>query len=524
MQTASYEETIRTLLFTDRGSYGNLNYNPVFRASGIFFAVADAARTTVISFLNYWRLKNDNPSVGALLTVRSEAGQPVARSFFQVEADVYSLDLKTILQQQGGVTLPFTGTMEIEFFSDKDMKFAFPAVLVYHLTRSGASFVHTNQRSFNNSEDRRRALPFNRWQTGFDVHVRNNASPFVYLINGPEAAPGAVADIQLFNASGSVQKHNLDIGDLGAYAAKRIDLAVLPGALEFLGSGVGFAKLDVPLTDIYCRFACGIEHADGFVGITHSYFDCEAHRDYYDANSFGPDTYPCFVPVNLIDGLDVDLVFYPILSPAPLNFALQCFGPDGRQAAWIELPERLLPGDNRQVRLDIRKILAHAGRPGHAGQYCIQIGSSDGRIPARVTFGLNYRMGEQPGSNVSSSALLASSHGAKGRAWLWCGSLCAPGARNIAAISHLSKSRSNQDIAEFRMSVYSSGGKVAIKTGSLVNGKGANIEIEPLLAEHGYEPAANEIVWYVIESANPSLIANHVHVSADGRVGADHSF
>ena len=41
-----------------RGDFNNLNYNPTFKASAIFFFICNKYIDTKISFLNYWNIKN----------------------------------------------------------------------------------------------------------------------------------------------------------------------------------------------------------------------------------------------------------------------------------------------------------------------------------------------------------------------------------------------------------------------------------------------------------------------------------
>lgn len=520
----SYEGTIKTLIHTQRGAYSNLDYLPVFRASGLFYALADETRNTIVSFLNYWREKNANSAIGALITLRNSDGTMVARHFFNVTATSYQIDLRELLEGLEGMPRRFEGTIELELHSDKDLKFAFPALMVFYVSSHGVSSVHTNQRVFNNAEDQRRNVPFNRWQTGFDVDCRHGASSFVFVANGPQEVADARGQLRIFNAQGATLDKPIVLGTLPPFAARRLDISRIEGVSEFLNDEVGFAKLDLPIDDVYCRFACGIEQADGFIGITHSYFDCTEHSDYYELSKFSPEIFPCFVPVNLVEGVDVDLIFYPIQSKATLTFALQCFDPQGAQRAWIELDEELDTDGNRQVRLDLRRTLAAAGQPAVEGMYCLHIDAKQGQLPARIAFGLNYRIGEMPGTNISSSVLVASSHGAKSRSWLWGSVPCMPDARNLIMISHMSREKSARSPAEYVLTLHNREGEVARHSGVLANGAGVNLAAEDILATAGYRPQNQEILWYVVQSSNPSLISNQIHISRDGRVGGDHSF
>ena len=137
----SYDKTLKALLYSRRGSYSDLSYMPAFRASGLFFATVDERTTTRVSFVNYWREKNHNSSIGALLTLRDAEGVKLARHFFPVEGYVYQIDVRDLLELAG----PFVGSLEVELFSSEDLKFQFPALTVFYETPEGISFVHTMQ-------------------------------------------------------------------------------------------------------------------------------------------------------------------------------------------------------------------------------------------------------------------------------------------------------------------------------------------------------------------------------------------
>lgn len=75
----SLEQVRNRLIDVSRGSYTDLAYNPVFRASALFYIYISANVTTKVAFLNYWKLKNSNPMIGLLLSVRDNEGSLVKR-------------------------------------------------------------------------------------------------------------------------------------------------------------------------------------------------------------------------------------------------------------------------------------------------------------------------------------------------------------------------------------------------------------------------------------------------------------
>src|SRR4051794_14982531 len=106
-----------------RGAYSDLEYNPVFRSSALFYAVRTETLDTVLSFMNYWKIKNDNPDVSALVTVRDSEGVRRARHHFLVTDVSYRLALSELLP----VDHDFLGSIEIEILSTRDLKYPMPA-------------------------------------------------------------------------------------------------------------------------------------------------------------------------------------------------------------------------------------------------------------------------------------------------------------------------------------------------------------------------------------------------------------
>ena len=324
------------MLHTKRGAYQNLSYLPTFRASGLFFVIANRKVTTHISFMNYWREKNNNHSVGAMATLRDAEGIKVGRHYFPLVETVFQIDARELLDDPG----PFHGSLEIDIYSSEDLKFAFPAISVFYETSDGLSYVHTNQRVFNNLDDQESGNQFNAWQTGFDLRFDLNTKPFIFLINGPKRLGDANVELKIFNSVGEMIEYEVSLGELAGYAARRLELTEIDGLYNFLGQENGYCKVNAPFDDVFCRFACGNEKTDGsWMSVTHSYFDCTNHKDYYKDDEFSADEIPCFAPFHLFENLEVELVIYPIMAKSLVKFSMECFDKKGVSRAIIEMPE-----------------------------------------------------------------------------------------------------------------------------------------------------------------------------------------
>lgn len=517
--SGSYDQVLKALAQTERGSYADLSYMPVFRASAIFYAVVGPDITTRVSFINYWREKNQANDIGVMVTVRDRQGVKLARMHTMLSAMTYQFDVREYI----GAALQFSGSIEVEAFSSQDLKFQFPGISVFYQTARGISYVHTNQRVYNSAEDRARGIELNPWQTGFDVDSAQH-DPFVFLVNGPRAYPGGAVDLVGINARGAELRRRVVLEAMAPYGVHDLRLRTVPGFEEFLGPEPGMCKINLPFEDVHLRLGVGNALRDGsWLSVTHSYFDATAHQDYFDTALLPAGVYPAFIPFNLSDGLDLDLVLYPIYARCHLLLSLQGFDADGNERMRLDLGSYDSPETGLR-RLDIRQLLARHGVAATAGLYVMQIEAPSHQLPARITYGLNYRVGNRLGTNISASAYLAKSWGMGKRSWRWGAVPVLPGGYNLIMIAAFSKNQPERPVREGCLTIHDRGGPVASTGFSLRGNSGISLRAEDLLAESGYLPVEGDILWYVMESAHPTLDVTGVTVSADGYVGGDHSF
>ena len=503
-----------------RGAYAQVEYTPTFRASAIFFVLVDSNINTHVSFMNYWREKNGNPSVSAMLTLRTKEGRKIYRDFFALEDFAYQFSLRDLATLQ----TPFVGSLEVELFSSQDLKYAFPAIEVFHETSTGISFVHSNQRVFNSIEDLDRNSAMNPWQTGFDLYVNDEYGSWLSIINGPRQVKDSKAILKIYNADGDVMDTTIPLGDLAPYAARFILLKEAPSVQPFLKGDVGFCKVNFDTFGVFTRIACGtLSHDASRFTVTHSYYDCSGHSDYYQKSGRKDDEYACFLPFNLLEGLDLDLIFYPIYARSTLLFSIDCFSPDGGVRARIDMVASLDSTGAKMLRLNVRELLSARGISPDNSLYCLHVDSPDGRIPARVPFGLNYRKGEL-GCNINSSMLMNDGHGVRQRLYLWGPLICREAGDSWILLSHLSKIKGAREEAEISLKVFTQSGPIFHERYRTRNGTALNLNARALISQSGYQPRVDEILWYTLESSCPNYVSNQIHVSQSGFVGGDHSF
>ena len=516
--SGSYDEVVKALAQSERGSYGDLSYMPVFRASALFYAYVDEVTTTRVAFLNYWREKNNNPNVGILVTVRDQNGIKRGRRFERLSAMTGQFDVRDFL----GPNEIFRGSIELEAFSSEDLKFQFPGLSVFYQSARGVSYVHTNQRVYNSVEDRDRGSNLNPWQTGFEINTEKY-DPFVFVVNGPKYYPGGFVDLLVINFAGSEMSCQIPFQALPAYGAYDFRLRTVPDIVTFLGRQPGLCKLNIELEDIHLRLGVGNALKDhSWLSITHSYFDATEHQDYFDTPRLLADIYAAFIPFILIDGIDVDLVFYPIYAKSEFTLSFQGFDDAGNEVFYIPVCNYRSP-ENGMLKINVRQLLRQADIADISGLYVLQI-AAENKLPARITYGLNYYLPGNLGTNISASVYIAKSWGLGSRSWRWCPVVAMAGARNIVMVCAFSKNKNERLVSPVTLAIYDRQGIIAKMSFELRGNTGVSVVIEELFEKNSYTPILNDILWCVVESNHACLDVNQICVSADGFIGGDHGF
>ena len=525
----SYEQVLKALSISRRGSYADLSYMPVFRASAIFYAVCGLHTNTCVGFLNYWREKNGVDGIGVLVTLRDAQGIKKLRQHAHLTAATQLLNVRDLLEDAGLASSEFTGSIEVEFFSAEDLKFQFPGVSVFYQTPGGISYVHTNQRVYNHAEDQARGSALNAWQTGFDVLADQGA--FVFLVNGPVAFEGGAARIVAISAHGDSRSAEITLPAIAPYGVYNWHPSSVTGLVEFMGPAPGVCKLDLPLDGIHLRLGAGHlvpsdQPAKQWLTITHSFFDATSTEDYFDTSQLAPDVFPAFIPFVLPAELDLDLVLYPIYSPCSMQLSLVGYSDLGARLFVLDAGTYQTPEDGIR-RLNIRGLLASSDLPCDCSLYVLRFDPIGGhQLPNRITYGLNFHKGERLGTNISASAYIARSWGIGQRSWKWGAVALNDGATNQIMVSAFRNTGEAGEAvpAAGTFSIYDSQGVVASTHFALKDGTACTFTAEALLAQARYSSKVDSILWYVVESPQAWLDVVGVTISAQGNLGGDHSF
>ena len=510
---------------SQRGDYGNLEYNPVFRSSAIFFAMKRKGFDTKLSFLNYWKIKNNNNNVTFLYTIRDAEGKKLYRTFERIDKTTLTISITKILEQLK-LKNDFLGSIECAFHSSEDLKYSFPAIQVFYETDDGVSCVHTNQRIFNNIEDEIANQNLNGLQTGFDVYLDDTNFSFLTFINGPVELKNRKLEIFFYNHNGEEFKYKKFYKKINGYQTIFIDFRNCDGLKEFLGGKSGFCKVLSPTKHSFNRILAGTFSNDlKRSSVTHSYYDCSETSDYIKEEKINEREYKCYLPFNMIEGIDLELVFYPIFSKSNIKISLETFDKSSGEKITIDGILYLKKGFKKPVILPINKYLKNFSISDSI--YCLDIKSDERKIPSRLALGMNYRSNGF-GSNISSSAIPNLGQNIKRRGYFWGPAMYGNQMQSYVSLSHFSCDKDNQETNLILLKLFNENGLIFENEYTLKNPNALNISVNDILQGMNFESknrkGEHEILWFTLDSSNANFICNHIHKSKSNLVTADHSF
>lgn len=385
------------LATTAPSSSGAIPPRPTFRSSAIFPVLQEKGISSRLLFMGYWILKRHIKEISAIVTLRSLAGETLARSNFLIlEAKTYRIELSSLLEQtQHPSDSPFMGSLEIEFFSTQNLFFPFPAVVINYYGPEFSTVVHTAQRVYNDFEDMKKNSQTEVPESGFNFYVKDHLEPFIGLINGSLPAPNSSLRLKFLNESQQQMDCVIDLGNLNPYQTTWVYPARHCDLNNFLAGKPGTAKVQCRMNWIFPRLVVGnIDSHLPALSITHSYYDCStaaSETDYWQPET--PDWHAAslMLPCETAKHHLTNIYFYPIYSPSSFAVDLEIYNSQGQcqgsipNAATIKAPQpaiHLLPLKHYCQQLGLNPDLNYAAR-------VIARPLEASKIPARIKLGLD---------------------------------------------------------------------------------------------------------------------------------------
>ena len=157
--------------------------NKILRSSAIFPFIISKQLDVKILFLSYWLLKRKISDISCKITIRNMRGRRVYSKDQKINyIKSFSVSVKKILRRYD-IKIN-SGSIEIEFFSNLNLVFPYPAVLVNFDSQNCSTFVHSCGRTFNNNQDLKRNTKFLVPESGFDLLPNKEFNSFFSFVNG----------------------------------------------------------------------------------------------------------------------------------------------------------------------------------------------------------------------------------------------------------------------------------------------------------------------------------------------------
>jgi hypothetical protein len=474
----------------------------VTRASSLFPVVIRPQADTILSFSNYWKIKNGVDEVAFSTKVFDQQGRLCAVQNGMIRDDHNELSIRRMLGCER-----FDGMVEIEFHSVTNLFYPFPALIAFYVSDGGFSAVHSSGRVRNPHEPR---VAARSTETNWTCRMEPGVVPFFHLFNGPRAQHAPEVTVSIHDKRGSViARRQLRPALENAYASSLVRLSDVfePASLP----GDFFVSVDVPDGDCFPRMVCGNLHtAADFLECTHSFYWSSLTNDTLGTRADEPPLLS-FIPAPKPPELDLEMVMFPTNAAGHVEASIRKAGDDhllretGETFSFVtggdgaEMLRYRLADDVRLLSFDIRK----------------------GPIPARLNASYRYSV---RGANMSFATDIAT--GAHG--WVypekhshWGQGLYGDGVETVVMFRNIPHRPKDRPAAHLDLRVFTADGEAARKVEVPKDGVAfANLgELVP----GGAAPDLRTLSWFA-RSDDLDVEAFWVSYSRDGRICGEHAF
>ncbi len=504
---------------------------PVMRSSAIFPVVQNSDFKTQIMFMGYWLIKRDIPEISSLVTLRDKTGNILKRKFLSIsEPKSYSLKLDSMLKDNPDKN-NFLGSIEVEFFSTRDMVYPFPAVVLNYYNDEFNTCVHTTGRIYNDIEDSIENEKFSVPETGFDIHSDENLSSFLSFVNGPKINENGTFDYTITNHESKKLSGTFSIGKINPFETVFLNFSeYVPKLNEFLEKKSGSISLKHNFTGFYPRFLAGtIQTSFPSVSFTHSYYDCtscDSSSDYWDRISDDYHDSSLYIPLFTKNNKFTDLIIYPNLSPSILTLQINLHDSNGNILESIPNYLKIDSSKSKLTKINFNQLLTEKKlNSKKVSSVHIITNSENKKIPTRMKFGLNIGIKNQK-SDIPCNICFNSKLGNpiienKPGSFHWCPIFNSTEA--VLTIGNFSPKKNYSKPAQITLSFYHENDSKSIQK---------IIKILPN-AEYRFKLEENSDVksflhnsngWVTVKSDNPFVQGYYFNFHPSGSVAGDHWF
>lgn len=500
----------------------------ILRSSAIFPFIINKKLDVKILFLSYWLLKRKISDITCKITIRNLIGKEVYSKNQKINfIKSFTFSVRRILKKNR-LNIK-SGSVEIEFFSNLNLVFPYPAVLVNFESQNCSTFVHSCGRIFNNNEDQKKNSKFLVPESGFDLLPDKKSNTFFSFVNGKKKLLNQKIELILLNQFNEKIKKTFKVEVIKPYETKFF-FFLRGNEKNFLRNGKGTVIINHSFKNFFPRFMCGNLSVDeSFSTLTHSYYDLSKNNDkkfnlwknpnpkkYYDG--------VVSIPVFLDEKKYTELVIYPNFFKKNFSLKFQLIG----QSKKINLKKKIYINKNFKspLYLNISDIvISEVKNINKKKSYILKI-ICEGQtvIPTRIKFGLN--IGENKEENIPSNVCFnvyvpSNNFERKPKTFKW--GLVLPNQDYEIFLSNISYLRKKFKKANIELKFWNAEkNKCLIKKISINDDSFYRFSLKKnneILKFLNNKPG-----WFTAVSDNPFISGFFINFGKNGIVGADHFF
>lgn len=493
--------------------------NPILRSSAIFPVFQNKDISTRLIFLGYWLLKRNIAEIKASITLRSEEGNVLKRLHFPVtEPKAYCVEVKDLAE--GAVN----GSIEIEFHSNRDLVFPYPAVTVNYYGDAFSTVVHTAERTYNNAEDAKKNGETKVPESGFNIYADDTKEPIITLINGNEAKPAQNMQIEFYNASEDKLSLKLALEKFSPYETRILYPARVFPLKDFFKETAGTCKMLFNLKGVFPRLLVGNLLKDPFAqGITHTYYDCSETTG---PSNFWEPSDPEWHSASLMlpfmgNEHTTTLSFYPIFAPSLFALDLEIYNQAGNLVGSFKEALTFDPSFDRFLQICLNDLY-----PANEilSVRAIARALSDTPIPARIKIAIDIGIPNKglPCNICTNLQPYVPAFSAKKSSFKW-GPVLADQPKNYAFLMNSSPEKQMKTHAETKLTFYREKDTNTLQR-ELSLAPQSFYLIDPEKDPELKAFLEGTIGWFTAITSNPYMTTYYFAENPSGVIGGDHGY
>lgn len=493
--------------------------NPILRSSAIFPVFQNKGISTRLLFLGYWLLKRNIAEIKAIITLRDDKGNVLNQIHFPItEPKAYCYEVKDLAE--GSIH----GSIEIEFYSNMDLVFPYPAVTVNYYSPSFSSVVHTAERTYNNAEDAKKNGETQVPESGFNIYADESKEPIITLINGNEAKPSQSMQIEFYNASEDKLSLALELEKFNPYETRILYPARNFDLKDFFNQKAGTCKMHFNLKGVFPRLLVGNILKNPFAQvITHTYYDC---TDATGPSNFWEPSDPEWHSASLMlpfmgNKHTTALSFYPIFAPSPFALDLEFYNQEGVLVGSFKEALKFDPHFDRFLQVCLNDLYPSSEI---LSVRAIARPLSDTPIPARIKIAIDIGIPKKglPCNICTNLQPYVPAFSTKKSSFKW-GPVLADQPKNYAFLMNSSPEKEMKTLGETKLTFYREKDTATLQRELILAPQSF------YLIDSGNDPELNAFLegtigWYTAVTTNPYMTTYYFAENPSGVIGGDHGY